>query len=109
MPAAALECYPARLGELVDAGAPAVAAEAAPPNAAERHVRLVVDRAVVDVRHAGVEAPRDRETTLLVARHDAGREAVLGVVRDGDGLVDAADRDHGCDRPERLLAHDFHL
>src|SRR5688572_5606845 len=79
--AAALERYPAHLGELIDAGAPAVAAEAAPPNPAERHVRLVVDRAVVDVCHAGIEAPRDRETSLFVARDDARGEAVLGVVR----------------------------
>src|SRR5262245_56338134 len=102
MSPATLERYPAHLGELVDAGASAVAAEAAPPNSAERHVRLIVDRAVVDVRHAGIEAPRDRETPLLVARDDAGREPVLGVVRDRDGLVDAGDGDHGCDRAERL-------
>src|SRR6187549_3345704 len=66
MPAAALERNPAHLGELIDAGASAVAAEAAPANPTERHVRLVIDRAVVDMRHAGIEAPRDRETAFLV-------------------------------------------
>src|SRR5512134_2111966 len=109
MTAAALERDPARLGELVDTRTAAVSAEAAPTHAAERHVRLVVHGAVVDVRHAGVQSARDREAALLVARDDAGREAVLGVVRDLDGLVDAADGYHGSDGPERLFAHDLHV
>src|SRR5690606_15740064 len=107
--AAALERDPAHLRELVDAGLAAVPPEPAEADAAEGHVRLVVDRAVVDVRHARAQAPRDREAALLVARDDAGREPVLRVVRELDGLVDALDRDDRCDRAEGLLAHDLHV
>src|SRR5690606_24852076 len=109
MPAAALERNPAQLRELLDAGPPAVATEPARSDAAERHVRLIVDRAVVDVRHAGVQPPRDREPALLVSRDDAGRQSVLGVVREPHRVVLAVRDDDRRDRPERLLAEDAHL
>src|SRR5690606_20465705 len=104
VPTAALERDPAQLRELIDARTAAVTAEAARPDAAERHVRLVVDRAVVHVRHAGMQPASDGETALLVTGDDAGRQAVLGVVREANRFVLAVRDDDRRDRAERLLA-----
>src|SRR5438552_2704934 len=67
---------PAELGELVDDGLSAEAAEAAVLDSAERHLRLVRDRLVVDVHDARLDPLRERKATLTVAGDDAGAEPV---------------------------------
>src|SRR5438034_3676770 len=89
---AALDGDPAEVGELVDDGAAAEAPEAGVLDAAERHLRLVADRLVVDVDDAGLDPVRERQAALGVLRDDPGREAIRSGVRTLHGLVGALDR-----------------
>src|ERR1700730_3104185 len=96
------------LGVLVQCVRSAFAPEAALLVAAEGVVR-VDDVPVVDVDHAGFQAPGDVECPLFVAAPDAGGQAVVGVVGDRDGLVDRVvgqDREYG---PEHLFPGDGHV
>src|SRR4051794_37229436 len=65
-PGAALHADPAQLGELVDRGAAAETSPARVLDAAERHLRLVVHRLVVDVDDARVERFGQRHPVLRV-------------------------------------------
>src|SRR5580700_4300148 len=98
-----LDGDPAQLGELSDSGPAAEAAVAGRLHAAERHLRLVLHRGGVDVADARLDALRELDAARDVAGEDRGRQTVLGIVRELDGLVgrsDAGDRDL---RAERLL------
>ena len=76
-----LQGDPAQLGELVHHRRAAEAAEAAVLDAAERHLRLVADRLVVDVDDSGFDPSGERKAAVGVARDDPGGEAVPGRVR----------------------------
>ena len=73
MPAAALHGDPAKLGELVDHRLAAEAPAAGVLDAAERHLRLVADRLVVDVDDPRLELLREREAAVGVGRDDPRR------------------------------------
>src|SRR5215211_9079223 len=60
----ALHRHPAELRELIDRGRPAEPAEPALLDAAERHLRLVGDRLVVDVDDPGLDLLREREPPI---------------------------------------------
>src|SRR5215210_8643569 len=64
-----------------------VAAVARLAEAAERSGWLLVDRAVVDVDHAGMELLGDRGRAPLRAGLHRRDEPVVGLVRELDGLV----------------------
>src|SRR5580765_2597916 len=105
----ALDGDPAELGELVDDGLPAEAAPARVLDAAERHLRLVADRLVVDVDDAGLEPLREREALVRIARDDPRAEAVRGRVRALDRLVAVADDLDGEHGAERLLSRELRV
>lgn len=52
--------------------------------------------------------PATRRPRPASAVHTAAGESVLGVVREGDGLVLGTEGLDGQDRPEDLLTHDTH-
>src|SRR5581483_1171 len=81
VPAAGTDGDPAQLGELVHDREPAEAAEAGVLDAAERHLRLVRDRLVVDVDDPRVDLLRQRKAALAVARDDPGAQSVARAVR----------------------------
>jgi hypothetical protein len=54
-----LDRDPAQLGELLECGAAAEAAPARVLDAAEGHLRLVMDGGVVDVAHAALDLTRN--------------------------------------------------
>src|SRR5207248_7152828 len=66
----ALHGDPAKLRELVNHRLPAEASPAGVLDAAERHLRLVADRLVVDVDDARLEQLREREAAIGVGRED---------------------------------------
>src|SRR5579862_4002682 len=72
VPAAGADGDPTQLGELVHDREPAEAAEAGVLDAAERHLRLVRDRLVVDVDDSRVDLLRQGEAALAVAGDDPG-------------------------------------
>src|SRR3982750_3852337 len=74
VPAAALNRDPAQLGELVQHRLAPEPSPARVLHAAERHLRLVADRLVVDVDDAGLEPLREREAAFGVGGEDAGAE-----------------------------------
>src|ERR1700729_2321893 len=80
--------HPAPLRELVPAALRAKAGTV-PRGAgpAERGVRVVVERLVVDVHDAGVQLISHGPPAVARAGLDRGHQPVLGVVRDGDGLA----------------------
>ena len=90
------------------AGLAAEAAVARGLDAAERHLRLVVHGRAVDVADAGLDPPGDLERARDVAAEHRRGQAVLGVVGDAHGLVDAVDADDRHDRAERFLGVDAH-
>ena len=65
---AALDGDPAELGELVDDGLAAEAPEARVLDSAERHLRLVADRLVVDVDDPRLDLLGEREAAVRVRR-----------------------------------------
>ena len=65
--------------------------EAAVLDAAERHLRLVPDRLVVDVDDPRHRSARQREPAVGVLRDDPRRQAVRGRVRTVDRVLGAAD------------------
>src|SRR4051794_25659232 len=79
---AVLDRHPAQLGELVQRRVAAEAAPAGGLDAAEGHLRLVVDGGAVDVADAGLDLPGDGLRRRHVAAEHRGAEAVLGVVGD---------------------------
>src|SRR5262245_50545913 len=84
--------------------APALAADAALLEAAERGVDEV--EAVVDPHRAGADAACERHGARRVTGVDRAAEAVGRVVGDAHRLVVVAEGDHGHHRPEDLLAGD---
>ena len=103
-----LDGDPAELGELVDRRLAAEAPVAAGLDAAEGHLRLVVDGRPVDVANARFDLLRHPQPAAEVAGEDRRRQAVFGVVGDLDRLLLAVDPDDGDHRPERLLLIDAH-
>src|SRR6266498_298848 len=101
---AALDRYPAELGELVSRGGGAEAAPAAVLDAAERHLRLVVHRLVVDVDDARLQRLRQGEPPVRIGGQDAGGQSVAGRVRPGHRRLGAVHHLDGGDGPERLQA-----
>src|SRR2546421_5774672 len=87
----ALDGDPPQLGELVDHRLTAEASPARVLDPAERHLRLVADRLVVDVDDARLEPLREREALVRVVRDDPGAEPVARRVRALDRFVRAAD------------------
>ena len=97
MPASGLHGDPTELRELVDHRLAAEAPPAGLLDAAERHLRLVADRLVVDVHDPGLELLREREAAVGVRGEDPGAQAVGRCVRAPDrlvGVVDDLDREH---------------
>ena len=60
MRAAPLQGQPAKLSKDLHGGPAAVTSEAAVFDAAKRYMRLVIHRAVIDVRHARLQAMGNR-------------------------------------------------
>src|ERR1700689_475300 len=96
------------LGVLVQCIRSALAPEAALLVAAEG-VGRVDHVPVVDVDHAGFQAPGDVEGPLFVTAPYAGRQAVVGVVGDRDGLVDGVVGQDNQNGPEDLFPGDGHV
>src|SRR5258705_220631 len=78
---------PAELGEGVDPGFAAEASVTRGADAAERHLRFVLNRRAVDVANARSDAPRDPEAARDVAGEDRCGQAVLAVVGDADRFL----------------------
>src|SRR5581483_6314388 len=78
---ASLHGDPAQLGELVDHCLPAEAAPARVLDAAERHLRLIAHRPVVDVHGPRLDLLRKREAAVGVRGEDARAQAVARRVR----------------------------
>jgi hypothetical protein len=98
MPCPALNRDPAELRELVHWGA---AAEASPPrvlHAAERHLRLVADRLVVDVHDARLDPLGEQEASVRICRDDPGREPVARRDKDSACAAETIDAE-GCPSP----------
>jgi len=95
--------------ELELAHAAEMAAVARALEASERGGRLLVDRLVVDVDHAGVQPLGEIGSPGLTPGLDCRRQPVVRRVRQLDGLrVGPERRDRG-DRPEDLLLEGRHL
>ena len=78
----------------VNSSAAKPSAEPAAPavlDAAEGHLRLVVDRLVVDVDDAGLQPAGDVEPPVRVAGEDAGGQPEAGGVGPADGVVGVVD------------------
>src|SRR5580704_19237080 len=96
-----LDGHPLPLSEFVPVGRAADArAVAGCARAAERHMRLVGDSLVVDVKQAGVELVADGDGAADVRREHAGRKAVFVLVGELHRFVVAADRGDRRDRAE---------
>ena len=78
------------------------------PDAAERHLRLVLDGRAVDMADARLDAPRDRQTQDDVAREDGRREAVLAVVGERDRVFGIAGADDCDDGAEAFVGVEIH-
>ena len=74
------------IGIEVEAPRAALAADPGVARAAERRPQ-VPDEEAVDPHGPGDQPLRDPAGAVRIARVDDGREAVLGLVRQGDGLV----------------------
>src|SRR5690349_9123931 len=74
--------------------------------APERQVDLGAGRAGVDVDDAGLEVAHGAERGVHVAREDARRQPVAGLVERGHRLRVVGDRDDREDRPEDLFLAD---
>ena len=72
-------------------------------------MRRVEDVVAVDPDGAGAKARGDLVGFVDVARPNAGRETVFGVVGLGDQVVDIAERNGGDDGPENLFSDNFHF
>src|SRR3954468_24790938 len=95
---------PAQLGEGLDSRLAAEPAIARRSDAAERHLRFVLNRRAIDVTDARSNAARDLEPARSVAGEDGGGKAVFTVVGDADRFLligDADDPDH---RAEAFVA-----
>src|SRR5258708_19559256 len=94
---------PAGVGEGVQVGRAAEPrARTRSTNSAERRVRRVVDRLVVDVHDAGRDLPGELEAPHDVPGKDAEREPVLGISRELRRFVRGGEADNGGDRAEYL-------
>ena len=76
---------------------------------AERDVRLVQARRVVDVDHAGAQLRRDLHAAVRVSGQDGVDKAVRRVVDEPDPLRVRVDRHDRCDRGEDLLRPQRHV
>src|SRR5690606_35093848 len=106
VPRRGLHGDPAQFGELVDARLAAEAPDAAALDAAERHLRLVVDRRAVDVTDPRLDAARDVHCARDISAEHRRAEPVLVVVGAGDRLVDAVHPDDALHRRKGLLVID---
>src|SRR5690554_4447535 len=96
------------LGELLEAVARSLAAEARLLDAAERG-KLGGDDALVDADHAVLEPLHDAPDTAVVPGIEVGGKAEGGVVGHGDRLLLVAEAEHRRQRAEGLLAGHRHL
>src|SRR6478672_10697382 len=99
----ALNHRPVDVGELLEGG---VAPEPSPAtllHPAERHLRFIVDRRVVHVADPGLDPLCDVEGRRDVAAEHRTREAVIGVVRGPDRVLDVLVFEDRHDRAEGLL------
>src|SRR5271166_6364258 len=99
-----LDGHPLPMGERLPIGATADSRPiAGRADAAERDMRLVGDRLVVDVQKAGVQPIADGDGAPEVRGEHAGREPVLTVVGERDRLVVSRKGGDRCNRTEHLL------
>ena len=99
LPRRALHRQPAQLGKLIQRRAAAEPAAAAVLDAAERHLRLVVHRLIIDMHNPGLNALGDCQALIEVAGDDARGKAVPRVIRHANRLLDIIDDDVGATGP----------
>ena len=68
-----LHADPVRRSEFFDRPLAVVAPETAVLLSAKRAIRQIIDRRIIDVSHARVEASREAGAALEIARHHCGR------------------------------------
>src|SRR5260370_3793511 len=101
--------YPVVACDLAQDPLPTEPPEPAVLLAAEWTCRRVVDTMVIHMGHAGLNLQREPHTALAVPREHRGREAVLGLIGDVQGLLFSLDLDDGCERTHGLVLCAGHL
>src|SRR4051794_31509806 len=100
---------PPQLREEVDPCLSAETAVTGTADAAERHLRFVLNRRSVDVADARADAPRNPKATRGIAREHGGREAIIAVVRHADRLFPVSDPDDADHRSEAFVVIKAHV
>ena len=85
-----------------------MAAQAAVFHTAKRHVRFIINRAVVNVGDACFQPLGNRQPFLFIACDDTGRQPVLGGVGDLNRFIYAANGDNWRDRAKGFFTKDVH-
>src|ERR1700733_14896885 len=106
---AALDGDPFQFGHLFHRETAALTTKTAVLDPAERRVRFVRHRAIVEMHHPRFEAEGELHRFLHVVGDDASGQAVVGVVGDFERFLVVADLDDRSDGAKALLVEDAHL
>src|SRR6202044_2932935 len=86
MPMLGFNCDPTRFRECFYAGSTAKSTVARPLESSERHLGFVVHCRPIDMTHAGLNLSCDSQSPRGVLGKHCGRQSVIGLVGQADGM-----------------------